>query len=276
MADAWSLIVTILARLVCILSGLAAGVMLAGCTDTRAGSEPSELQATFWRLASIDGISHDQSNAIMEISHGLIDFSVPCQFARYFFQYVDGHWRFHVPGTQGRPEDPQCSETLNAIDAGLARADRFVLNADGLTLLDDYGRPIMAFSRVIATGLENRHWSISEYWDGMALVVPGYHPHIVFRHGRVSGSMLCGTLKGHYSLSGQHLKLRVTTGMFVGSCPVPAPVQTAPFVEALRGDWLVDHEPGRTILRDEQGATRIILIPTDRDHGRLRAAQDGI
>jgi heat shock protein HslJ len=240
----------------------AAVLLMDGSSTARAQPKFSELQGTFWRFDSINGSSHDQSKVIMRISRHWIDISAPCEYALFPFGYASGSLRFHPALARETLQGSQCprSVVLSAIETGLARVSRYAVNADGLTFLDDNDRPIVALSRVIATGLENREWSISQYWDGKALVAAEQHAHIVFRNGRVDGSAGCGPLKGHYSLSGQHLKLWVTA-MLAGWCPPPALVQLDRIVEALRGDWLVEAELVRTVLRDEQGAMRIILHP---------------
>jgi hypothetical protein len=149
---------------------------------------------------------------LCEFSRHWIDLRAPCQYALYPFRYDAGSLRFHPAGGRETRESSHCPKSLplSAVETGLVRASRHALKDGGLTLLDDHDHPIMAFSRVIAAGLENREWSISEYWNGTALVVAEHPAHIVFRNGGVDGLPACGALMGHYSLSGQHLKLWVT------------------------------------------------------------------
>jgi META domain len=257
--------VTILARSVCIFSCLAACVMLLdGSRIAKAESELSHLQGTFWHPSRIGEISDEHSNAIVRVSRGTMDFNLFCLYASYPFSYDSGSLRFHPAWQRGTRESAQCPKSLalSTIETGLASARGHALNGDGLTLLDEHDLPIMTFSRVIATGLENREWTISEYWDGAALVAAEHHARIVFWNGRVDGSPGCGALEGFYSLSGQDLKLWVGA-MLAGWCPRPALTQMDRVVEALRltGDWHVEQDLGRTVLRDKQGAIRIILSP---------------
>jgi hypothetical protein len=235
---------------------------LLGPSDVAWG-EPmlSELARTFWKLDHIDGVPTEQDSVIVQISKDEIAFSAPCGAKRYPFRYdKSGLVRFHPAwSTTG---DTRCTAgpALGKIEPSLARVKRHALNGDALTLLDENVRAIMALSRVTATGLENREWAIAEYWDGKALV-PAESAYIVLVHGRIRGSPGCGGLLGDYSLSGERVRLSFTVFLFGLACHQPAMAQMERLTDALIGDWLVEHEPRRTVLRDLQGAVRFVLTP---------------
>ncbi|HEX6000919.1 MAG TPA: hypothetical protein VFZ16_16220 [Hyphomicrobiaceae bacterium] len=149
---------------------------------------------------------------------------------------------------------------MGKIEPSLAKVKRHTLNGNTLTLLDENARAIMALSRITATGLENRELAIAEYWDGNALVPVEGTAYIVFMHGRIRGTPGCGGLWGAYSLFEQRVRLN-GTAILAGWCPQPAMVQMKRVTAALGGDRLVEHEPHRTVLRDLQGAVRIVLRP---------------
>jgi|SRR5262245_23393435 heat shock protein HslJ len=251
------------------LIGVVAG-MLAGSADVaRAEPELSKLARTFWKLDHIDALP-TEANVIVQISKNEIAFSGPCRAGRYPFAYdKSGVVRFHPAwSTTEATGDARCAAEpkWGTIELLLAKVKRHALNADGLTLLDESGRPVMALSRIGPAGIENREWAIAEYWNGDSLVSAEETanivsvPEIVFVHGRIRGTPGCGGLLGDYRLSEQRLKLHATV-ILAGSCPRLAMVQMERLTEALNGDWSVEHEPQRTLLRDAEGAIRIVLRP---------------
>jgi prepilin-type processing-associated H-X9-DG protein len=256
-----ALLVSFLTRLLA-LWGLAAGAMTlewpgAAWPETRL----SELQGTFWRLDRIHGIADGQANGILRISKHYIEVSAGCHYALFTFDHGPG--AFRSTESRGMRTGSHCPAmpTMPAIEAGLAKVKRHAVDADSMTLLDDRGRSVMALSRITANGLENREWSISEYWDGKALVAAEHEAYIAFWDGHVAGSPGCGGFLGGYTLSGEHLDFHATV-LLAGSCPEPALTQMRRAAEAFDGVVRVRHDQlGRTVLQDAQSLTRVVLRP---------------
>ena len=80
-------------------------------------------------------------------------------------------------------------------------------------------------------------------------------------NGFVDGSPGCGALFGSYRLVGTHLTASIGS-LLGGYCSGGLGPQNNDVVEALSGERLVEREGDNVILRDHQGATRIILKPS--------------
>jgi heat shock protein HslJ len=259
-----------LIRLLRVLSALFASMMLIdGSSIARA--ELSELQGTYWRLDRIEGISDDHSKVILRIARAAIDFTAPCQFAVYPFGYDSSFLRIHPasaretfyppPRKQGEALKCPTSPVMSAVDAVLPTIGKYAIDADRLTFLDGRDHGLMELSRILAQGLEDREWSIAEYWDvrKRSLVVAQY-ARAAFINGRVDGSPGCGALIGNYILSGTHLTVRATW-VLGGACPKDDYAQNLFVVRALSDERVVEIDDNRAVLRDEHGVVQIVLKP---------------
>jgi hypothetical protein len=252
------------------LLGFAVIVALAGepCV-AGANSELSSLRGTYWRLEHIDGATEETSNVVVRITGSSVDFSAPpCHFRCYPFDY-----RFR-PGSlsvSGAFHQRSCLSRKwpvgGAVEANLHRINDYVLRGDDLSFLDGHGGPVMRLARIIADGLENRTWSIDQYWDGNSLVAPRVEAIVAFMSGGVDGSPGCGALEGQYKLSEAHLTAHVSW-VLTGFCPPAHEPQNEYVAKALSGERLVEHDGDRIILRDEQGAVRVVLKPLIAPVGR--------
>jgi heat shock protein HslJ len=209
----------------------------------------------------IEGNSGERPEVIVQIDTAWVGFSVPCQFVLYLPPQIR---LVAVPsglvvGDNGKPPRCKGSVVMDAIKTSLTKVRRHTVGAGGLTLLDDQDRPIMALSRLVASGIENRKWSIAEHWDGQSLVAGRHDAHITLIYGRIDGTPGCGGLDGHYTLSGDPLKLAIGYILFARYCSPESSKSAARVMQALSGDLLVEVGPDRAVLRDEKGVTRAVL-----------------
>jgi heat shock protein HslJ len=225
-----------------------------------ASSELSSLRGTYWRLERIDGAAEETSNVVIRITVSSVDFSVPCHFRLYPFIYSSSGSLIVSPRAAATSSCLPEWHVLGAVEANLPRINDYVVGGDDLTFLDKHGGPVMRLTRMIADGLENRTWSIAQYWDGNHLVEPSREASVAFMGGVVDGSPGCGGLYGRYKLSGTHLTAHLSW-LLRGFCPGDYERQNADVVKALSGERLVEHDGGRAILRDDQGVVRVVLKP---------------
>jgi hypothetical protein len=163
---------------------VAIAALLSGACAAKAESDLSRLKGTFWRLdhlglpdaserASIAalmrrGIIH---GIVVRISRQSIDFSAPGGAVRgYVFSHGSGS--LEIGRTAFRRESFKFANgfTLDAIETDLPRVVGYIVKGDSLELLDGHEHPVLALSRITATGLENRAWSVDQYFDGARLV----------------------------------------------------------------------------------------------------------
>jgi hypothetical protein len=122
------------------------------------------------------------------------------------------------------------------------------MKGDLLELLDGHKYPVLALSRITPTGLENRAWSIDQYFDGAMLVTAPPVTQITFMNGGVDGGTGCCGLSGTYSLSGAHLQLPLAC-FYGGWCPAEYESHTDPILKALHGGRIVEPDGQRIILQ---------------------------
>lgn len=131
-----------------------------------AHSELSSLRETYWRLEHIDGAAEDTSNVVIRITGSSVDFSAPCHFRLYPFNYYRSGFLSVSPHAAATKSCVPEWHVSGAVEANLPRINDYVVSGDDLTFLDGHGGPVMRLARIIADGLENRTWSIAQYWDG--------------------------------------------------------------------------------------------------------------
>jgi hypothetical protein len=246
--------------LVTLLRFAAIVALVGGPCLASASSELSSLRGTYWRLEHIDSVTDDTSNVVVRITRSSFDFSAPCHFRLYPFTSYSGSLKVGPPAAATRSCRGEEWHVSGAVEANLLRINDYVMTGDDLTFLDGQGGPVMRLARITADGLENRDWSIAQYWDGTNLVTPSRDASIAFMSGYVDGSPGCGGLYGAYKLSGPHLT--TFAGWILGGyCPGDFEPQNNGVVKALSGERLVEHDGDRVVLRDDQGAVQVVLKP---------------
>jgi len=239
---------------------------------TAKGAEFSELGGTYWRLTNVDDAAY-VSKIIVRVTGSTIDFSAPCHFALYRVDDVSGSLSFSNGPAVIRPCWGAKWYFRDALEATLLRIRRHTVNGDDLTFLDARDRSVMALRRITAKGLENRDWWIAQYLDGAVLVAPKRSASIALMNGFVDGMPSnCGMLTGHYRLGRARLMSSIhlwmsgwcsgdyvqqNTGVIKGDYEQ----QNTGVLSALSGERLVESEGDNVILRDDQGATQVILKP---------------
>jgi hypothetical protein len=155
---------------------------------------------------------------------------------------------------------------VESFDSTIPKAKVPQISGDMVSLLDADGQPLFVLKRLTATGLENRKWQISSFFDGTSLVSTRgkfTYPlvsHITFVHGGVHGSPGCGGFFGEYSVLGEHAK--ITASAFLGGyCPPGEFELSGTICGALSGDRIPEHDGERLVLRDPQGRIQIVLTP---------------
>jgi hypothetical protein len=255
---------------------LAITALLGGVGTAKAESDLSRLKGTFWRLDHLDrtpGASERASIAalvrqeifqgvVVRISRETIDFSVPGGGVRgYIFGHDSGSLKIGRMAF-GRFKFAN-GFVLHPIEADLPRVAGYTVKGDVLELLDGHKYPVLALSRITPTGLENRAWSIDQYFDGAMLVTAPPVTEITFMNGGVDGGTGCCGLSGTYSLSGAHLPLSLAC-FSGGWCPTGYESHTDPILKALHGGRIVEPDGQRMILRDDGGSVQMVLRPLDR------------
>lgn len=227
----------------------------------RAETDLSKLDRTFWRLGRTGGIK----DVIVRIAREAIDFSTFCQSVLYPIRYESDSLKIPANGpavTRRRA----CfyfgtqSSFASVIEDRLPRIRHYAMSDDELTFLDDQSRPVMTLTRIVATGLEYREWSIAGYSNGQKVITPERAAHLTFVRRRGDGTPGCGMLSGQYRLSGARLMMQI--GLLIGGyCPGEYDRQNDAFVKALSGKRFIEHDNGSIILRDALGAAQIVLKP---------------
>jgi heat shock protein HslJ len=253
--------VIITIRLLFVFSCLAMVAALHGAGAAE-GAEFSELGGTYWRLTSIDEAAY-VSKVIVRVTKSTIDFSAPCHFALYGVDDVSGSLSFSNGPAVIRPCWGAKWFFRDALEATLLRIRRHTVNGDDLTFLDARDRSVMVLRRITAKWLENRAWSIAQYLDGAVLVAPKRSASIAFMNGFVDGMSGCEMLTGQYRVGRARLMPSISlwgSGYCSGDYEQQMQQATGVF-NALSGERLVASEGDNVILRDDQGATRVVLRP---------------
>jgi hypothetical protein len=152
---------------------------------------------------------------------------------------------------------------LDAVEAELPRISGYILKGDVLEFLDDRAHPVLALWRITATGLENREWSIDQYFDGENLVTAPREARITFINNSVEGMPGCCGLSDTYSLSGERLQVSSGFCFSGGWCPAEYEAPTIAILKAFREELIVEPDGQRIILRDAHGTVQIVLRPCD-------------
>jgi heat shock protein HslJ len=219
----------------------------------------SELAGTFWRLDHLDGTSNDTSSIVVHISKYVINVSAPCVARLYPVSYASGSLKIE-PSAGSTSCQGTKSSAMEAVETSLPKIAGYVVKADVLSFLDDQSHPMLTLSRVTATGLENKEWSIDQYYDGVNLVPATPEARVTFVNNFIDGSPGCGALLGNYILSGTRLKASV--GWLLGGyCPGEFKPQNSGIVRALSGERTVERDDQRMVLRDAQETVQVILRP---------------
>lgn len=223
-----------------------------------AASDFSELDGTFWRVDHLDGTSEDTSAIIVYFSRFTIHVSVPCVQRLYPVSYVSGSFRI-APSAGSRSCTGTRSSGVAAIEASLPKIAGYVAKDDALSLFDDRSEPVLALSHITATGLENKEWSVEQYYDGANLVPATAESLVTFVNGSIDGSPGCGAFAfGNYILSGAHLRNSVSL-IIGGYCPEDLWSRSGTITRALSGERTIERDGQRLILRDAQGMIQVIL-----------------
>jgi heat shock protein HslJ len=240
-------------------------------------SDLSTLAGTFWRLDHTSGAVSERTSIaalvrreifariVVRISRETIDFSAPGGVVRgYVFRHDSG--RLEIGRTAfGRGSFKFANGfVLDAIEADLPRVASYIMKGDVLELLDSHAHPVLALAPITTIGLENREWSIDQYFDGAKLVTAPPVAQITFMNGGVDGGTGCCGLGGTYNLSGTHLQLSNLFCFSGGWCPAEYELHTTPILHALQGERIVEPDGRRMILRDDRGTVQIVLRPLDR------------
>lgn len=223
-------------------------------------SDLSELAGTFWRLDHLDGTSNDTSAIVVHISKSAISVSVPCVERLYPVSYASGSLEIGPSAGSASCQGTK-SPAVAAVETSLPNIAGYAVKADVLSFLNDQSDSVLTLSRVTATGLENKEWSIDQYYDGVNLVPATPEARITFVNNFIDGSPGCGGLLGDYILFGTRLKASV--GWLLGGyCPGDFKPQNDGIVKALSGERTVERDDQRMVLRDVQGAIQVILRPS--------------
>lgn len=223
---------------------------------------------SFWTLArSAEG--PQDANAIFHFEGQSLSLDVPCYRRSWAYRYEAGVMTFANPwGSEARC-NREVPPIVESFDSTIPKAKVPQISGDMMSLLDAGGRPLFVLKRLTATGLENRKWQISSFFDGTSLVSTRgkfTYPlvsHITFMHGSVLGSPGCGGFFGAYSVLGEHAK--ITASAFLGGlCPPGEFELSGTICDALSGDRILEHDGERLVLRDLQGRIQIVLTPWER------------
>jgi hypothetical protein len=245
-----------------------------GVGTAKAESGLSTLAGTFWRLDRLDRTSERWIAAlvrreiflsiVVHISNSSIGFNAPGgEVRRYGFRHGSGS--LEIGGRAAGRSSFWFTNgfVLDSVEANLPRVADYMVKGDVLEFLDDHGQPLLALSRITATGLENREWSIDQYFDGANLVTAPREAWITFISNSVEGMLGCCGLTDTYRISGN--RLQVSTGFcFAGGwCPAEYESPTIAILKAFREELIVEPDGQRMILRDGHGTVQIVLRSRD-------------
>jgi hypothetical protein len=250
-----------------------------GADTAKAESDLSTLAGTFWRLDRLDrtsGAVPERASIaalvrreifhsiVVHISHGSIGFNAPGGVVRgYGFGYSSGSLEIGRRAFGRSSFWSANGFVLDSVEANLPRVAGYMVKGDVLEFLDGHAHLVLALSRITATGLENREWSIDQYFDGANLVTAPREAWITFINNSVEGMPGCCGLTDTYRLSGN--RLQVSTGFCIsgGWCPAEYESPTIAILKAFREELIVEPDGQRMILRDGQGSVQIVLRPRD-------------
>jgi heat shock protein HslJ len=222
---------------------------------------------SFWTLVSFADGPQD-ADAIFQFEGDTFSLDVPCFQRPWGYRYDgafaaiprDGNYIDRCGGT--------VPPTIVAFDAVMPKVTMLQLKGDQLSLADADNRTLLVLQRLEATGLENRKWHISEFYDGTSLVAANdrlsFPAAITFVHGDVHGSAGCGGLIGDYSLDGTRVTIRVGS-ILAGFC-YPQDEKTNDFIlDALNAARALELQDNRVALHDSQGRIQVVLTPWRND-----------
>jgi len=249
-------------------------VLFNGAATAKADSDLSTLAGTFWRLDRTSGALSERASIaalvrreifhsiVVHISNGWIGFNAPGGGVReYGFRHGSGSLEI------GRRAFGRSSLwfgfVLDSVEANLPRVADYIVKGDVLEFLDGHGQPLLALSRITATGLENREWSFDQYFDGANLVTAPREAWVTFINNSVGGMPGCCGLTDTYSLSGKRLQVAAGFCFSGGWCPAEYESPTIAILKAFREELIVELDGQRMILRDRHGTVQIVLRPRD-------------
>lgn len=169
-----------------------------GPSTATTASDLSELAGTFWRLDRLDGTPNDTSAIVMHISKFAINVSAPCVARLYPLSYASGTLKIE-PSAGSTSCQGTKSSAIAGVETSLPKIAGYVVKADVLSFLDDRSHSVLTLSRVTATGLENKEWSIDQYYDGVNLVPATPEARVTFVNNFIDGSPGCGLSLGTIS-----------------------------------------------------------------------------
>ncbi len=246
--------------------------LLGGCAAAPKRDSRSTLfgdnGVSFWTLTSFaDGPQN--ADAIFYFEGQLLSLDIPCYRRSWAYEYYEGGgMRFSNPAVWMWCKDDM-PPIVEAFDSTIPKVRVSRVNGDVLSLLDGNGRALFVLKRLIATGLENRKWYISSFFDGNALVATRerfsfpFSSRVTFIHGGLDGSPGCGGFMAHYLMSGQQLTIWASY-VLGGWCPRGEMESSGVVCKALSGKRSVEQDGDRLILRDDQGRVQIVLTPWEK------------
>jgi hypothetical protein len=223
---------------------------------------------SFWTLASFADGPQD-TDAIFHFEGQSLSLDVPCYRRSWAYRYEANVMSFANPwGSESRCNG-EAPPIIASFDSTIPNVKVPQVNGDILSLLDGSGRALFVLKRLTATGLENRKWHISSFFDGTSLVSTSGKftaplvSYITFMHGSLQGSPGCGGFLGSYSLVGQRATI-AAGAILAGLCPAGEFELGGAVCAALSGDRAIEQDGDRVVLRDPQGRIQIVLTPWER------------
>jgi heat shock protein HslJ len=222
---------------------------------------PSGL--SFWTLVSFTDGTQDP-DAIFRFEGETFLLDVPCFQRPWGYRYDSAFTAISIDGNYTDRCGGTIPPTIVAFDAVMPKVRTLQLNGDQLSLVDADNRTLLVLQRLEATGLENRKWHISEFYDGTSLVAAderlSFPAAITFVHGDVHGSAGCGGLIGGYSLDGT--QVTINAGSILAGFCYPEDMKTNDIIlDALNAARALELQDHRVALRDSQGHIQVVLTP---------------
>ena len=154
-----------------------------------------------------------------------------------------------------------CSSVIDAQEQKylklLTKAVKFRIEKDDLILLDQIQNPIVKFSAVKSTGLENTSWRATGINNGRGGVVSDNNTHLTsvrFENGKIQGKAACNQYSASYTLQEQQISIGPvqTTRKFCSEEGVME--QEAQFLDALSLVSRYELMADRLNFRDQNGS----------------------
>jgi len=235
------------------------------------GKDLSELQDSFWHLATLQGSQADLSEVSIDIGEGKINFSAVSYFASFPFRYKLAGVKFFPAWSHtissNDSESQRDMELANLFENTLHKISSYDLSQGSLTFLGNDRKALIVLTSLRQLGIENRRWRIAKYRgdgnqhsDEEGLVDATESADITFLHGRVEGSPGCGAWVGTYKVSGHHVTVNAQW-MLAGKCYPAGFAQDRLVESAFQGELQVEENGDHILLRDMSRKARISLMP---------------